>query len=126
MKSDYFHYDNFEVFGQKLHRIILLPSDKIFYQFASTIKQNNYKNDGFFWMKFMLSVTMHLDMNAKGDFDFDAEKDACIVCHPIINDLQKLVTVFEKIMIDQDKIQKTILEIRDVPSVFFEDDLNID
>lgn len=123
MEQQYYHLDSFELFGKKFYRIIILPDETVFIELNKTVKVCGSKPDGFFWKKVMEYGAIKWAVEEFENFDFDAEKEAAIVCHESKDTLLQLCSkTFE--MLENPALFKSIIsEIQAISLRSDEDDL---
>lgn len=114
MDKSFYHYDSFELFGKKFHRIILIPDEPQFQQINSVVKQTGNNSDGFFWKKILLCISNVYDIAMKDEFDFDAEKEACIVCNESKEALLDLFICLSNVVSDQQSFLNFIQKIKTI------------
>lgn len=122
MENLFYHYDSFELFGKKFHRIILLPDETSYTELNKLIKSGGAKPDGFFWLKLFRYTA---DINREkydGDFDFDAEKEAAIICHESKETLLQLCDDAFKMIHDVEVFTEIIPKVKSASFNQYEDD----
>ncbi len=121
MDKNYYHYDAFELFGKKFHRVILIPDEPVFKEINSFLKQKGFNVNGFFWKKAISAIATELNIGK--ETDFDAEKDACIICHESKDELMNLThqtylfvndpVKFNELLANLDNIIEDVDEVED-------------
>lgn len=114
MDKSFYHYDSFELFGKKFHRIILIPDEPQFQQINSVIKQTGNNSDGFFWKKLLFCISKECNIALSEEFDFDAEKEACIVCIESKEALLDLFNCLCNVVSDQQSFLNFIQKIKTI------------